>query len=229
MRIILADDDEAMRALLEAVLALSGHEIETHANGKSAWESYERRPAEMLVLDWHMPEMDGIELCRRVRAHPHGDATYLLMITARAHPEDLEHVLDAGADDYLPKPVTPADVLARLRIAMKRLESSARRRAVEEELRKARYLAGVGELSLALQHEINNPLTALLSTTSLIIAGIIEEAGMPDAIKTIDTQGKRIADVLRRLHALKDEQSVEYFEGQRMVDLRHPDAKSNHQ
>jgi DNA-binding response OmpR family regulator len=220
MRILLADDDEPMRALLEAVLLSSGHEVEVHANGRSAWESFERNPAELLVLDWHMPEIDGIELCRRVRAHPQGDRTYLMMITARAQPEDLEHVLDAGADDYLPKPVTPADVLARLRIALKRMESAARRRDAEDGLRRARYLAGVGEVALALQHEINNPLTALLSTTYLAAHGMIPAAELPESLGSIELQAKRIAEVLKRLQALKEEKSVEYAHGQRMVDLR---------
>ncbi len=220
MRILLADDDEPMRALLGAVLQLSGHEVEAHENGRTAWESFERNPAELVVLDWQMPEIDGIELCRRVRAHVDGDRTYLIMITARAQPEDLEHVLDAGADDYLPKPVTPADVLARLRIALKRMESAARRRDAEDGLRRARYLAGVGEVALALQHEINNPLTALLSTTYLAANGMIPADEMPESLRTIELQAKRIAQVLKRLQALKEEKSVEYAHGQRMVDLR---------
>jgi DNA-binding response OmpR family regulator len=220
MRILLADDDEPMRALLGAVLQLSGHEVEAHENGRTAWESFERNPAELMVLDWQMPEIDGIELCRRVRAHADGDRTYLIMITARAQPEDLEHVLDAGADDYLPKPVTPADVLARLRIALKRMESAARRRDAEDGLRRARYLAGVGEVALALQHEINNPLTALLSTTYLAANEMIPADEMPESLRTIERQAKRIAEVLKRLQALKEEKSVEYAHGQRMVDLR---------
>jgi two-component system NtrC family sensor kinase len=223
MRILLADDDEPMRALLEAVLKLSGHEVEVHADGRTAWESFAERPAELMVLDWQMPEIDGIELCRRVRAHPQGDRTYLMIITARAQPEDLEHVLDAGADDYLPKPVTAADVLARLRIALKRMESAARRREAEDGLRRARYLAGVGEVALALQHEINNPLTALLSTTYLAANGMIPAADLPESLRTIEVQAKRIAEVLKRLQALKEEKSVEYAQGQRMVDLRPAD------
>lgn len=220
MRILLADDDAPMRALLEAVLQASGHEVEAHADGRSAWESFERNPAALVVLDWQMPELDGLEVCRRVRAHPQGDCTYLLMITARAQPEDLEHVLDAGADDYLPKPVTAADVAARLRIALRRMESAARRRDAEEGLRQARYLAGVGEVALALQHEINNPLTALLSTSYLAANGMVPAADVPESLRSMETQAKRIAEVLKRLQALKVERSVEYSHGQRMVDLR---------
>lgn len=119
--------------------------------------------------------------------------------------------------------MTAADVLARLRIALKRMESAARRREAEDGLRRARYLAGVGEVALALQHEINNPLTALLSTTYLAANGMIPAADLPESLRTIEVQAKRIAEVLKRLQALKEEKSVEYAQGQRMVDLRPAD------
>lgn len=220
MRIILADDDPMMRGLLEAVLRHEGNEVEAYENGADAWEAFAANPAPMIVLDWQMPQVDGLELCRRVRGHAEGERTYLLMITAQAHPEDLEKVLDAGADDYISKPVSPADVLARLRIAVKRMVVAESRRGAEVALRKARYLAGVGELSLALQHEINNPLAALMTTLALITNGMLEEHEIPDSLKTIEQQAQRIAEVLRRLRDIKEEKSVEYAHGQRMVDLR---------
>ena len=173
----------------------------------------------MVVLDWQMPGADGLEVCRRIRAHPEGRYTYLLVITARSGMNSLEAVLDAGADDYLSKPVTPEDIAARLRIAARRMETGTARRLAEEELRKARYLAGVGEVSLALQHEINNPLAALLTNSSLLASGILGPDDAKATLKVIDEQARRIADVVRRLNALDDPRSVEYARGQRMVDL----------
>jgi DNA-binding response OmpR family regulator len=141
-----------------------------------------------------------------------------MMITARSTEADLQAVLDVGGDDYLPKPVTPPDVSARLRIAEKRIESATARRRAEEELRKARYLAGVGEISLALQHEINNPLAALLTTAALITGGMLKPEEIPESLRTIETQAQRIADVLKRLRKVEP-RSVEYVKGQNMVDL----------
>ena len=163
--------------------------------------------------------MDGLEVCRRIRAHEAGEDTYLLMITARSKAADLEDVLRAGADDYLSKPVTPSDVAARLRIAEKRIEVAAARRRAEAELRQARYLAGVGEVSLALQHEINNPLAALLTTTAIVKDGMVPPAEVPASLATIEEQARRIAEVLKRLRDVQTDRSVEYARGQRMVDL----------
>lgn len=222
MRVLLADDDELMRELIGAVLEVHGHEVEMYPDGDAVWAAFERAPSAMVVLDWQMPGADGLEVCRRVRRHAEGQYTYLLVITARSGMSSLEAVLDAGADDYLSKPVTPEDIAARLRIASRRMENGAARRAAEEELRKARYLAGIGEVSLALQHEINNPLAALLSTTSLLAGGIVPEGDRAASLRSVDEQARRIADVMRRLGALADPRSVEYARGQRMVDLGQP-------
>ena len=222
MHLLLADDDAPMRDLLEAVLTAGGHTVEAFADGAAVWHAYETAPAAMVVLDWQMPGLDGLEVCRRVRAHADGEGTYLLVITSRAAMSDLEKVLDAGADDYLPKPVTPEDVTARLRIAEKRIAVATARREAEAELRRARYLAGIGEVSLALQHEINNPLAALLTNTSLITSGMLNDEESKESLATIDVQARRIAEVVKRLNAIEAPRSVEYVNGQQMVDLRTP-------
>lgn len=219
LRILLADDDTMMRDLLESVFSAYGHEVEVHSTGAEAWAAFEANPAPMVVLDWEMPEMDGLEVCRRIRKHQDGTDTYVLLITARSKAADLEDVLSAGADDYLSKPVTPSDVAARLRIAEMRIEVARARRTAEEDLRKARYLAGVGEVSLALQHEINNPLAALLTTTAIVREGMVTAEEMPASLATIEEQARRIADVMKRLRQVQTDHSVEYARGQRMVDL----------
>lgn len=219
VRILLADDDVQMLDLLRTVLVAYGHEVEVFTNGVEAWARFAAAPVPIVVLDWEMPHMDGLEVCRRVREHPEGADTYLLVITGRSMAADLDAVLQAGADDYLPKPVTPSDVAARLSIAEKRMAVAAARRQAEDDLRRARYLAGVGEISLALQHEINNPLAALLTTTELVQRGMVPPGEIPAALTTIEAQAKRIAEVLKRLREVHTDRSVEYARGQRMVDL----------
>ncbi|MBX3131802.1 MAG: response regulator [Gemmatimonadaceae bacterium] len=219
LRILLADDDLAMRDLLKTVLEAYDHEVVVHADGAAVWAAYEAEPSALVVLDWEMPGLDGLEVCRRIRQHPAGELSYVLLITARTKSADLEDVLAAGADDYLPKPVTAGDIAARLRIAERRIEVAAARRSAEEELRKARYLAGVGEVSLALQHEINNPLAALLTTATIIKEGMVEPSEIPASLTVIEEQAKRIVEVVKRLREVQTDQSVEYARGQRMVDL----------
>lgn len=219
MRVLLADDDELMRGLIAAVLEAHGHTVEAHEDGARVWAAFEACPTPLLVLDWQMPGLDGLEVCRRVRAHAEGTHAFILVITARSGMHSLDAVLDAGADDYLSKPVAPEDIAARLRIAERRMEQAAARRAAEAELQKARYLAGVGEVSLAIQHEINNPLAALLTNSALISSGMLAADEVPASLKVIDEQARRIAEVVRKLQGIEAPRSVEYLKGQRMVDL----------
>ena len=221
MDILLADDDPTMRLLLTRVVEKSGHTVVKAAvDGQDAWDAFAANPVPMVILDWEMPAINGIELCRRIRGAPFGETTFILMVTARGTTEDLAAVLDAGADDYLSKPVTPENVRARLRIAEKRIEVSAARRAAEEELRKARYLAGIGETSLALQHEINNPLAALLSHASLIEEKMVDGKDLDESLATIVEQARRIGEVVKRLRQLDNPRSVEYLGQARMIDIK---------
>ena len=129
-------------------------------------------------------------------------------------------MLDAGADDYMSKPVTPDSLMARLRIAERRIELHAARRNAEEKLRKAQYLAGIGETSLALQHEINNPLAALLSHASLLESGMVDDDEKKEALATIVAQAKRIGEVIKKLRKLENPRSVEYLGEARMIDIK---------
>ena len=220
LNVLLADDDPTMRVLLSHVIARAGHTVSAMAaDGEAAWQAYVAAPVPMVILDWEMPRLDGLALCRRIRALAHGDVPFILIVTARDSSEDLTEVLDAGADDYMSKPVTPNRLQARLRIAERQIEVAAARRTAEEELRKARYLAGIGETSLALQHEINNPLAVLLSHTALIEQNMLTAPETRDALVTIAEQARRIAEVVKRLRQIRNPRSVEYLGSARMLDI----------
>jgi DNA-binding response OmpR family regulator len=209
-----------MRLLLAAVTERSGHTVvKAAADGEEAWTACQAAMPPLIILDWEMPRLDGLELCRRIRASERGDEPFILVVTARDRSEDLTAVLDAGADDYMSKPVTPDNLQARLRIAERRIEVSAARRQAEAELQRSRYLAGIGETSLALQHEINNPLAALLSHAALLDAGMIEDHEKGEVLATIVAQARRIGDVVKRLRQLDNPTSVQYLGQARMIDI----------
>jgi len=221
VNVIVADDDPTMRQLMTTVVEQSGHAVVRAAtDGEEAWQAYTETHVPLMILDWEMPKLDGLGLCRRVRDSEQGDQTFLLVVTGRDKREDLLSALDAGADDYVTKPVTPDELAARLRIAERRIEITGARRRAEEELRRARYLAGIGETSLALQHEINNPLAAMLSHASLIQAGMVAESEKEEAVATIVEQARRIGDVVKRLRQLGEPRSIEYLGESRMLDIR---------
>ena len=219
MRVLFADDDIIARTLLAAVLADLGHEAMEACDGDAAWALYQEDPAPLVVLDINMPGLDGLAVCRRIRAHDAGRETFVLVVTARDGREDLAAVLDAGADDYVTKPTSPDNLRARLEIAERRIAQDRARRTAEDELARARWLAGIGETTIAIEHEINNPLSALLGHAELLLMEPDLTESQREQLRIIQEQSARIADVVKRLARLKNPQSVEYLHGARMIDL----------
>jgi DNA-binding response OmpR family regulator len=219
MRVLFADDDVIARALMAAVLADLEHDVTIVENGEQAWEVFQRDPAPLVVLDINMPGLDGLEVCRRIRAHPGGRDAFVLIVTARDRRDDLAEVLEAGADDYVTKPSSPENLRARLEIAKRRMAQDEARRAAEGELARSRWLAGIGETTIALEHEINNPLAALLGHAELLMMDQTLAAEHQEQLMIIQEQAARIAQVVRRLAKLKNPQSVEYLAGSLMLDL----------
>jgi DNA-binding response OmpR family regulator len=219
MRVLFADDDVIARTLLCAVLADLGHEVLLAEDGERAWQSFQDEPVPLVVLDINMPGLDGLTVCRLIRDHTAGRETFVIMVTARDGRDDLTAVLAAGADDYVTKPSSPENLRARLEIAGQRIVQNAASRAAEAELARSRWLAGIGETTIAIEHEINNPLSALLGHAELLLMDEGMTAQQMDSLRIIQEQAVRIADVVRRLARLKNPQSVEYLSGSRMLDL----------
>jgi len=118
MRILVVDDERAVRDSLRRALELEGYQVELAADGEEALERLGTAPVDAAILDVLMPGVDGLEVCRRLRAG--GNAVPVLMLTARAEVDSRVAGLDAGADDYLPKPFALAELLARLRALLRR-------------------------------------------------------------------------------------------------------------
>ena len=116
-KILIAEDDRRVRESLQRALTLEGYEVVTANDGARAIELHTEAPADLLLLDVSMPNADGLSVCRRLRAQ--GDATPVLMLTARHAGHDRVAGLDAGADDYLVKPFALEELLARLRARLR--------------------------------------------------------------------------------------------------------------
>ena len=118
MRILVVDDEPAVREAVERALRLDGYDVQLAGDGGEALERLDERAPDAVVLDVLMPRVDGLELCRRMRLR--GDRTPVLMLTARDAVRDRVAGLDAGADDYLVKPFALDELLARLRALLRR-------------------------------------------------------------------------------------------------------------
>lgn len=225
MKVLVADDDPVIRALVRAVLESLGYEPELVEDGASAWRRYGELRPHLVLLDIDMPGMNGLDVCRRIRDADPQRETFIVVVTGHDGPDDLTKVLDAGADDYITKPTTPDNLRARLRIAERRIAQENARRAAEAELQRSRWLAGVGETTIALQHEINNPLSALLGHAELLLMDYQDRGERNEQVEVIQAQARRIAEVVKRLRDLRHPQSVAYVGQQTMIDLsKGPDS-----
>jgi two-component system response regulator MprA len=118
VRVLVVDDEPAVRQALDRALRFEGFQTEMAEDGTAGLMAHAQRPADAIVLDVAMPRLDGLEVCRRLRAA--GDTTPILLLTARAAVDERVTGLDAGADDYLVKPFALEELLARIRALLRR-------------------------------------------------------------------------------------------------------------
>lgn len=137
MKALLVEDDAITRRMLEKVLEAESFETSSFEDAEASWYAIRTEFYPLIILDWMLPGISGLELCQRIRRLPQGSASLVLMITSRNDPGDLEKVLEAGVDDYIPKPLDFKLLKVRFRIARQQAENLLRRKHAENELEKA--------------------------------------------------------------------------------------------
>ena len=179
MRILIADDDRVTRLSLEAQLSQWGYEVISCADGKEAWKVLQSKDAPALaVLDWVMPELTGVEICRRIRAQENNASTYLILFTSRDQQGDQVEGLEAGADDYLSKPLDLVQLQARIRVGERILDQQ---RQLEEKQRLMTAYHRIGRATLASQNlnEVLDNLTGEILNAAIfrsIMVALVEES-----------------------------------------------------
>ena len=115
MKILIAEDEAVSRKILQRTLQKWGYEVVAAKNGKEALEAFEKDTFQMIITDWMMPEMNGLELVEKIRRSPENDFVYIIMLTAKAQKGDLVVGMEAGADDFVAKPFDRGELQVRLR------------------------------------------------------------------------------------------------------------------
>ena len=201
------DDDATSLRVLSGILEQDGCQVRSFSNATAAFASMGEDAPDVLVADWLMPGMDGPDLLREVRAAPSLKGTYCVLVTAFDKEGRKVEGLLSGADDYLAKPVSAAELLARVRVGLRvrRLERQSMMLAV----------------AATLGHEINNPLTGVLGYLELVrvhVAAGDREKALRD-LEKIDKAADRIRAVVARLLELDDPRLKPYLPGTMMIDL----------
>jgi diguanylate cyclase (GGDEF)-like protein len=177
VRALVADDDTASRILLQKVLTKWGYEVMTASTGEEAWKILTGdNPPDIAVLDWMMPELDGVEVCRRVRALDLSSPPYLILLTSRSDKQDIATGLEAGAADYVQKPFDHDELRARLLVGRRFAELNRKLLDTQQELRR---------------QALTDPLTHIMNRRAILMRLSEEMAraprqGLPLSIGSMD-------------------------------------------
>jgi len=138
LRILIAEDDLVSRRILETTLLKRGYQVEVACNGREALEALKKEDAAPLaILDWDMPELSGIEICRHLRQLDRKNPTYLLLLTTKGGKENIVTGLQSGADDYVTKPFDREELLARVKVGARVVELQQK---LAEQVKELEYL-----------------------------------------------------------------------------------------
>ncbi|MEZ4588445.1 MAG: response regulator [Gemmatimonadales bacterium] len=227
LRVLLVEDDPAMVVLVRRLLEASGYQQIQHV-GTGADALTASAEADLIVLDHQLPDMTGVDLLPRLIARP--EPPSVILVTGTGNETLAAAALRAGADDYVPKDAHFRELLPQIveRVRRTRALRSAQT-AVEQELIQAERLAAIGEMTVTLHHEINNPLMSASAETELLAADRSlsdDQRGSVEAIKSALT---RVRDIIKRAGELREAASRDYLVGLRMINLAESDpAKVPH-
>lgn len=172
-KILIVDDEELNLKFLETFLSRKGFVTETAGSGEEAFEALEVEMPDILLLDAMMPDIDGFEVCQRLRMEEKTKSLPIIMVTALSNIKDEVRAFESGADDYVTKPVNDLELLARIRslLRIKRLHDELRKKQAELEI-KNKGLAELEQLKESLTqmivHDLKNPLTGIMSCAELL-------------------------------------------------------------
>ena len=213
MRVLIAEDDRVSRRLLERKLASWGYEVVSCTNGAEAWQELHTRNAPNLaILNWMMPGIDGIDLCREIRKQRRQAYIYIILLTGRDRKKDIIEGIGAGADDYVTKPFNPHELKVRLRAGTRILE-------MQTQLAQREKLRGALEMAGATCHELNQPMQVVSGYSELLLKQVGEGSRLRAQITKIQEAVESMIGITRKLQSITKYETRQYIKGSWIIDI----------
>jgi len=215
-KILVVDDDQYIRTILQKRFASQGYTVLIANDGELGLQTAKREKPDLIVSDWMMPKMDGLEFCRLVKQDEQLRFTYFIILTARDTQDDKVEGIETGADDFVTKPFNDRELLSRVRAGL-------RINALQKEISGLQHQKAITELAMTLGHEINNPLGIMM-----LVLQVLQKRGDSEPIaeirkelRTVTENGNRIAEIVKKLSSLENPQLIPYLKNSdtNMVDL----------
>ncbi|MCB0748088.1 MAG: response regulator [Ignavibacteriae bacterium] len=212
-KILIVEDEEDSRFIYERLLVKSGYTIKTANNGEEALDLISEFKPKVILADWTMPKLNGIELCNIVKSKEEYKLIYFILLTARTSLKDRVEGLDTGADDYLIKPIDNQELVARIR-------SGIRIHNLQNELKNIEHNKAIVELACTIGHKINNPLSSLkMSVDSMKDEIDIDNESIKDDLFVIEESLKRIQEFVKALQKLQSAEIMDYALDNKMLKM----------